>query len=57
MCSSLHTGPVRQPGGDLFTGIFERTENAYLGSFSGTQRNLEVQSAGHPEIQQGKGLP
>jgi hypothetical protein len=31
-------------------GLLREKENAYLGSFSGTQRKLKVKAGSHPEL-------
>ena len=33
MCSSLHRGPVGEPGGVCLLELLREKENAYLGSF------------------------
>jgi hypothetical protein len=37
-------------------GLLREKRNAYLGSFSWTQKTLKVQSGGHLELQQGTGF-
>jgi len=50
MASSLHMGPVGEPGGVRLLRLLRDKENAYLGSFSWTQRTLKFTSGGHLEI-------
>jgi len=51
MGSSLHGGPVGEPGEGLFTETFEREKKIHIWvPFSWTQRTLKVKSGGHLEL-------
>jgi hypothetical protein len=50
MGSSLHRGPVGEPGGDLSTGPFERKRKWISGVLFSELRTLKVTSGGHMEL-------
>jgi len=47
---SLHRGPVGEPGGVSFVGIFERKERIYLGSFLGPRGHYDLKFWGNLEL-------
>ena len=47
---SLHRGPVGEPGGGSFAGIFQGKEKVYLGSFLGPGGHSDFKSGGHLEL-------
>jgi hypothetical protein len=51
MGSSLQRALLGNLEGVCFLGLWREKENAYMGSFSWTQRTLTVKSEGHLELQ------